>query len=120
MIVHKGESYEFDTRDWNRPFATKYDSALAMYLDMYPFDASDADEDDTNGMGDSAYRFGRRILWCDDRGFVGIVRYDDDNAAREEMERVTHVWHHCSDCGHMDYDRDDNAAECECDCHIGY
>ena len=119
MIVHKGKAHEFDTRDWNRPFATKYDSPLAMYLDRLPFDASDADEDDQSSTGDSAYRFGRRILWADDQGFVSVTVHDSVDVATSTMEQVAHDWHHCTDCGHMDFDAE-RAETCECACHFGW
>lgn len=121
MIVHKGATYEFDTRDWNRPFATKYGSGLAMYLDLLPFDATDADEEDYIE-GEHAYRFGRRILWADSQGFIDITTHDSVDTAKATMSQLFHDWHYCPECSAYDTDPDHDTEDefCSCECHDDY
>jgi hypothetical protein len=79
-----GQAIEIRRTD---PDRHKYDSAMAEFLDVLGMDYADEDTGDTEFADGHAMRFGRRILWTDDRGFVACDTYDAESDARSVMDQ---------------------------------
>lgn len=73
----------------HKPYLGKFSSAMASYLydRMMQGDEGDEWETDSEASGDWASRYGRRILFGDDRGFVDCDRFDNADEAMQAMER---------------------------------
>ena len=74
-----------DTKDlrWG-----KYNCSMAVYLDCL---AGNGGEDDWTGDGDigeSTLRFGKWLVSYDDRGFIEAYKYDSEEEAVAEFQRI--------------------------------
>lgn len=72
---------------WKAPERSygKYDCAMAEYLDIF------GDGDDETGSTEwyeHVMRFGRRLLFTDDNGFVTCERFGDEGKAKERFEEI--------------------------------
>lgn len=83
--------YEVEIRKTDK-HRHKYDSAMAEFLDLLGMDYADEDAGEVEFADGHAMRFGRRILWSDDHGFVSCDTYDNETAARSVMERYRWEW----------------------------
>lgn len=87
-LEYRGAGMEIRLTD---PHRHKYDSAMAELLDML-------DDDEATGSTEWAeyvQRFGKRLLFTDDRGFVTCERWESVDAARarfDEIDAAYGVW----------------------------
>lgn len=66
----------------------KYDSPITAYLYDRMLDGDEGDDYAADGDGEWACRFGRRIMWGDNRGFVYSIRYQHDSEAKAAMYTI--------------------------------
>lgn len=74
-----------ETITYNDSHRHKYDSAMAEYLDTV------GEDDDWTGdveWIEYVQRFGKRLLFTDDRGFVTCERYPSEADAIESFETI--------------------------------
>jgi hypothetical protein len=77
--------YEIRSEGRGRHGFGKYSCAMAEYLEMC--DGEDEWTGNTE-FGGFVRRFGRRLLECDDRGFVDCWRYPTEQEAIDEFNRI--------------------------------
>lgn len=74
-------------------YIKKYDSPLSSYMHSKLNEGALMAEDEaTNGMGEWAGRFGRRVLREDDRGFVYCHHFSTVDFAEEYMAEMHGEW----------------------------
>lgn len=84
---HDGSPIQIGGPGWH---SHKYGSPIAELLDcLY-----DRDEytGDTDGPIDYCSIFGKRLLWCDSRGFVEVDTYRTADDARRIFDAVDHAY----------------------------
>jgi hypothetical protein len=75
-----------EIRWFQRPFATKYPDGMAEYLDAT---STGGDADETTGTTEWVFhvsRFGKRLLFSDDQGFVWVEKHATEAEAIAEFE----------------------------------
>lgn len=98
MIFHHME-YDYWTKDgrhltngpeeirYNEPHRTKYDSAMAEVLDYLGLDYADEDTGDCE-WNVHVMRFGKRLLYSTDRGFVECEKFDSEQSAKDWFDHL--------------------------------
>lgn len=87
-----------------KDYSHKFDSPMAKYLYGLMLNNDNGDADCSDGRGNWAIRYGRRILRGDDQGFVTCASYDTYQEAGYDYERIRaehYGWtpvHICTDC----------------------
>jgi hypothetical protein len=85
MIVHYSETHSEDTLDLHHG---KYDCPMAKYLSERVMMNGDYGDDEwSDGVGDGWARYGRFLLFWDDRGFVGCDKFPTVAAAVADRDQ---------------------------------
>lgn len=69
------------------PYRHKYDSAMAEYLD---YCAEDDEETGSTEWAEYVQRFGKWLLFTDDRGFVTAEKHPTVDAAKDRFAEIDH------------------------------
>jgi len=70
-------------------YISKFDSPMTCYVYEAWFmsgDFGDEDASDPDGSGDWASRYGKRILWGNDRGSVGLSTFENVQEAKAAFQ----------------------------------
>lgn len=97
------KSRELDI-DYSNLHWGKYDSPIAQYITIRIMDEGDmGDEWESDGDGTGMARFGRRVQWWDDQGFVGCDVFGTVDDAIAAFARVSVDYYHytCEQCGEL-------------------
>lgn len=71
-----------------RPFPTKYPDGMAEYLDATSMGGGADEETGTTEWHYHVSRFGKRLLFADDQGFVWVSKYATEAAAVTDFEII--------------------------------
>lgn len=75
-----------------RPGKFEGEGPMTAYVYELVMGGDRGDDEDCSASGDSAVRFGRRILFEDSRGFVSLAKYDTEAEAIGTMSALHDEW----------------------------